>query len=216
MTCFSPVPASLAEHTNLKTGKRSLSFGNGLKDFSSVNAGFVLVPCGKCNGCNKDYSRQWSQRIYAESKMHDHNSMVTLTYDDDHLPDNSSLFPRDVTLFFKRLRKRGLKFSYYYCGEYGDTTFRPHYHIAFFGQDFSLGADYSHESKTGHALYTHPLINSEWGKGNCIINDLNSSTAAYIAAYVNKKLRGNHTGLASSDFDLIESVLKDGKRPNRS
>ena len=37
--------------------------------------------------------------------------------------------------FFKRLRKSGLIFSYFVCGEYGDKFARPHYHIIFYTKD---------------------------------------------------------------------------------
>lgn len=39
---------------------------------------------------------------------------------------------RDVQLFFKRLRKNGLKFRYFGVAEYGGKRARPHYHIIFF------------------------------------------------------------------------------------
>ena len=215
MACFRPVPSNYAEELNPETGKRSLNFGSGgIPDFTSVNAGMVLTPCGRCAGCNRDYSRQWAQRITAEAQMHDSNCMVTFTYDDDHLPDNASLVPDHMTKLFKDLRNKGFKFSYYYCGEYGESTFRPHYHVAFFGVDFS--ETFVRTSGSGFPLYSSSLLDAVWARGFTITNELNSSTAAYIANYVNKKLRGEFRGLAAADFDLIDSVLADAKRPNRS
>ena len=67
--------------------------------------------------------------------MHPHNAYITLTYNDDHLPANGSLQPRDLQLFWKRLRKaRTPGIRYYACGEYGDQTARPHYHAIIFGK----------------------------------------------------------------------------------
>ena len=45
-----------------------------------------------------------------------------------------TLSRRDVQLFIKRLRSKDskLKFKYYVKGEYGDTFFRPHYHVLLF------------------------------------------------------------------------------------
>lgn len=56
---------------------------------------------------------------------------VTLTYDDDHTDGN--VWKRDCQLFFKRFRKIYTgKFKYFLCSEYGETTFRPHYHLHLF------------------------------------------------------------------------------------
>ena len=41
----------------------------------------VKVGCGKCSGCRLEHSRQWAVRIMHESKMHDTNCFLTLTYD---------------------------------------------------------------------------------------------------------------------------------------
>lgn len=40
-----------------------------------------------------------------EAQLHEHNSFITLTYDDQHLPENNSLDYRDFRLFMRRLRK---------------------------------------------------------------------------------------------------------------
>lgn len=45
-----------------------------------------LIPCGKCIGCRLEYSRQWANRGFLESKLHEENYFITLTYDDEHLP----------------------------------------------------------------------------------------------------------------------------------
>lgn len=40
-----------------------------------------------------------------EARLHTHNCFLTLTYDDDHLPDSFSLNHRDFQLFIKKLRE---------------------------------------------------------------------------------------------------------------
>ena len=91
--------------------------------------------CGRCIGCKIERSRQWSIRIMHESMLWDMNSFTTLTYNDEHLPDE--LKKKHVQAFFKSLRKtlerkgRG-KIRYYAVGEYGDRTKRPHYHLCIF------------------------------------------------------------------------------------
>lgn len=108
-----------------------------------------------------------------ESLTHEKNCFVTLTYDDDHLPDGGSLQPKDTQLFLKRLRKStGQYLRYFLCGEYGDRTFRPHYHLALFGLDIS-----DLES-----------IKNVWHHGHVVVGDLNPQSAGYIAGYVTKKM----------------------------
>lgn len=78
---------------------------------------------------------QWALRAAHEAKMYRHNTFLTLTYDDDTLPTNGSLRPKDLTDFWKRLRKSltlATKIKYLACGEYGATTQRAHYHALIF------------------------------------------------------------------------------------
>ena len=64
----------------------------------------IEVPCGHCVACRIARSREWAVRLLHESEFWDDFCFVTLTYDDEHLV-SPSLVPRDLTLFFKRLRK---------------------------------------------------------------------------------------------------------------
>lgn len=50
--------------------------------------GCMVVPCGQCIGCRIDYSRQWADRCLLESKEHEHNQFITLTYDDEHIKES--------------------------------------------------------------------------------------------------------------------------------
>lgn len=84
----------------------------------------ITLPCGQCIGCRLEKSRQWAVRCMHEARMHKRNTFLTLTYDDDHLPDRywtgaryttgrnagnkiyaGNLRYPDVQKFFKRLRK---------------------------------------------------------------------------------------------------------------
>lgn len=154
------------------------------------NTLFMDVPCGKCHGCRMDYSRDWAVRCYHESKSHTHNSFITLTYDDDHLYSKANPYSLDFTdfqKFIKRLRKNtGAKFKYFHCGEYGDTTNRPHYHALLFGYDFPDKK--LHCTRDGMPVWTSEQLNDEWGLGT--INEIGSVTwksAAYVARYILKK-----------------------------
>lgn len=96
------------------------------------------VRCGRCPNCLRYRAAQWSFRLMQEDKVAKHSAFITLTYDGDHVPITPngfmSLRPRDLTLFWKRLRKlSGEKLRYYACGEYGGRYRRPHYHAVLFG-----------------------------------------------------------------------------------
>lgn len=167
------------------------------------------VKCGRCEGCRREYGREWSVRIMHEAQMHESNTFITLTYDDDHYPENGSLVPRDWELFNKRLRKKFSPrlYKFYMCGEYGDKRHRPHYHAALLGIEFSdlIPAG---TSKLGFPLYESPTLSAVWGKGRCIVNELTFQSAAYIALYMLKKQKGDTRGIASVDVAFFESISR--------
>lgn len=121
-----------------------------------------------------------------EAAQYESNSFATLTFGDDNLPQDNSVSPRDVQTFIKRLRKRtngGLR--YFACGEYGEVTGRPHYHLALFGY-----AGCSHgTTRTQRAICCDQCttLSKAWGKGLVQLGTLEEASAAYIAGYVSKK-----------------------------
>lgn len=123
--------------------------------------------------------------------MHKENCFITLTYNDEKLPEYGGLRKDDLQRFFKRLRHHVGTFRYYACGEYGDNTQRAHYHACVFGVDFQ---DKTPFRKIGdHTLYTSKTLDEIWGNGNTSIGNLTFETAAYTARYVTKKLsKGQH------------------------
>lgn len=145
-----------------------------------------------------------------EAKQHEQNCVVTLTYDNDHLPANKSIVPEHAVEFMKRLRdneryrrqkendctvRRPIKT--YGCAEYGEKYGRPHYHIILFGYDFSdkktirLALPKSKNEEAGKGgYYTSDILDHTWGMGQCQLMDLTFDSAAYVARYVMKKLTG--------------------------
>lgn len=183
------------------------------------------IPCGKCIGCRLDYSRSWADRCTMEALDHppDSSWFVTLTYDDDHLPPAGSagihtLEPTDMTLFIKRLRERWSRvystdnIRYYYAGEYGSTTFRPHYHILLFGLWFSDLSFYK-SNFDGDALYSSSELDSLWSKGFCTIAPFSWSTAAYTARYVVKKVKGKGSASLYESAGIIPEFVRMSRRP---
>jgi hypothetical protein len=120
-----------------------------------------------------------------EASQHADNAFVTLTYSDEHLPEDGSVSVREWQLFAKRLRKRH-SFRFFMCGEYGALKFRPHYHALLFGVRF---ADAVKVETRGdyHVLWSEELERT-WGKGLTEIGQVSFESAAYVARYSLKKL----------------------------
>ena len=147
MTCFHPLQAY--KLGNKPNGKASIVF----KYPIGVDLVEELkVPCGRCIGCRLERSRQWAIRCLHESKSHEDNCFITLTYDDEHLPRDRSLDVKVFQDFIKRMRKKVGKFRYFHCGEYGEKEFRPHFHACIFGYDFP-DKKFLKRTKTGSNLY---------------------------------------------------------------
>lgn len=166
----------------------------------------LSLACGQCVECRLDRSRQWAIRIMHESQVHDASCFVTLTYDDDRLPDRGSLRYRDFQLFMKRLRKKlGIPVRFYMCGEYGELTSRPHFHACLFGCHFGDRRVFK-QSGSGFTLYTSELLSSLWTDGFASVAELSFESAAYVARYVMKKVTGDLSDdhYRRTDFDTGE------------
>lgn len=160
---------------------------------------FVTIPCGRCIGCRLQYAKQWADRAVLELPYHDSNLFITLTYDDDHLPYSESedglehwnLRKKDLQDFWKRLRNycEPEKIKYLACGEYGDTTFRPHYHSIVFGLKLP-DLKYHSRNYDGDLLYTSETLANIWKNGFVLVGEANHQTINYVARYVTKKMYG--------------------------
>lgn len=117
-----------------------------------------------------------------------------MTYDDNNLPKSGTLRKRDVQLFLKKLRKAGFKVRYFAVGEYGDQTWRPHYHLAIFGfpmcDDPPLAFQKRHKACS---CLPCRAVQAAWGLGFTDLRLLERESAQYIAGYVTKKLTQKKT-----------------------
>lgn len=157
---------------------------------------FTQVPCGKCIGCRLDYASNWADRLCLEALDYpsDRRWFITLTYDDSHLPPLGkcgihTLFPRDVTLFLKRLRSAypSEDIRYFYSGEYGESdNKRPHYHLILFGHSFD-DLKYYKANPQGDPLFTSDKLTALWRCGHAVVGEFTWNTAAYTARYVLKR-----------------------------
>lgn len=136
--------------------------------------GPLALPCTTCDICRIRRKKLWAIRIMLESYVHGDSSFVTLTYDDEHLPPDGSLVPDDAQSWLKRLRLaiEPRKVRYFLSGEYGDESWRPHYHATVFGL----------------SLMDEGTVRDTWKQGHVMLGTLTPHSASYVAGYVTKKM----------------------------
>lgn len=185
MPCYHPINAWRTERNTIT-----------LRIEKGIPSTHLELPCRKCIGCRLDIARQWAIRCVHESSMHKENCFITLTYNQQNLPQGGTLVKKDVQLFMKRLRDLlhradvKSKIKYYAVGEYGSKGDRPHYHILLFG--FNFPDRYLLYQDHTTTLHTSQVLQSLWPAGFVTIGDLNFNTACYCARYVQKKYVGDN------------------------
>lgn len=134
-----------------------------------------------------------------ESLMYGQNAFATLTYSEDRLRFASTglatLWPKDLQNWLKRLRAEiaPVRIRFYAVGEYGDETWRPHYHAALFGlpscrrgvTGFGRIGESAHWSRCCDMCR---LVGETWQHGNVFLGNLELHSAQYVAGYVTKKM----------------------------
>lgn len=178
MPCYSPLTA--------------YQCGNGEIIFSEHKSNDVRrtlqLACGQCIGCKLERSRRWAVRGTHEASLHEENSFITLTYNDEHLPKGGTLVVKHTQDFIKRARHHIGPFRYYLCGEYGETTGRPHYHAIIFGKDW---VDKKQHSKTDNGpIYTSERLEQIWGMGQCLTAAVTFDSIAYVTRYCTQVRNG--------------------------
>lgn len=154
--------------------------------------GVAEFGCGQCMPCRINKRRMWTARMVLEAAAHPAAFFCTMTFDKDGIERRFSagyeckvcqtrhtardVCVRDAQLFLKRLRLEE-RVRYYVCGEYGDTSGRPHYHAMLFGQ----------------AGVSTAAVRA-WPYGGVHVGWCTPESAAYISGYVAKGLtrRGDH------------------------
>lgn len=138
-----------------------------------------------------------------ESAQYEDNAFISLSYSDEHLPraapaDVASLSPVHMQLFLKRLRSRYLEWQqarhvndiqrlrFFAVGEYGDETFRPHYHVAVFNFPTCRRSGTNHRARV--CCEVCQLVGEAWGLGAVHLGTLEINSAQYVAGYVTKKM----------------------------
>ena len=170
--------------------KHSVSYSNCDSIYAVDTTGEIIpcwipVPCGKCVICKDKSARHMMFRCECEaSESSSETLFLTLTYDNDHLPDKG-VFVRDVQLFLKRVRisldRLGIEHNLrYYCvAEYGSNTHRAHYHLQLYNFP-----------RYHVSLRTLPQVNDFlsdcWQKGFTYLLPAEKGCTAYITKYMRK------------------------------
>lgn len=89
----------------------------------------VEVPCGKCSLCLSRRRSEWAFRCMVETQQADSAYFITLTYNEDNVPEICD--KKEIQKFFKRFRKRlgSSNIRYLLVPDYGGKFGRPHYHF---------------------------------------------------------------------------------------
>lgn len=192
--CYIPIRGSISPFSGL---------------FELSPEGNLEVPCGKCEACLKERSREWAVRCQHEMSLHKDNSFITLTYDNNNLKNTQEDFTSDIQKFWKRLRKNTQKkIRYIYSVEYGTKTLRPHFHALIFGHDFK-NQKLIKKTKKGYPIYTSPELEKLWKLGHHSIGSATVQSAYYIASYALKK----HSAVNPETGEIVSDYMRCSKRP---
>lgn len=181
--------------TRQVTAFRNPSGGRPIFGWSGVKEGLqeLKLPCGRCPECLKDYYTSWATRGAKELLQWETSLFITLTYNDENLPEQGSLKIDDVQKFIKRVKKyfRSTKenpIRQIYCGEYGskDKTQRPHYHVILFNCDFS-DKEKHRISDQGHQIFISQTLDRLWSHGFAEFGIAQPGSVAYLFKYILKK-----------------------------
>lgn len=162
---------------------------------------YLTVPCCRCVNCLSLRQNTWAWRIEQDAfdvmKKDGCVYFITITYDDNHLiygiDDVPTLYKKDLQDFHKRLRRSGLSFRYFDCGEYGDKFSRPHYHGIYFFEKWMTKEK------------VHDLFFDKWRKCEEFelhVDSFSLASAKYVAKYSMKRFGVNYQGV-EPPFSLV-------------
>lgn len=148
-----------------------------------------IFPCGKCPECLKRRANGWAFRLRKEKEVSTTSCFLTLTYDNDNLPQSFNGFPtlhrKHFPAFMKRLRfaisevlpkEQRPKIKYYTADEYGHRTLRPHYHAIMFN--------------VPKAILEKPyLFQQYWKHGHVDVGTVTTDSIHYVCGYLMKPFR---------------------------
>lgn len=190
---------------NEKTGKYPLTFNP--KNAHPWKQP-VVKSCGKCESCRRQHVTRIATACEQHMRLESASCYLTLTYDEEHLPENGTLVKKHVDRFIDALRKwiavnkddpkwnkayfgnhQG-KFKRVVSGEYGSKTDRPHYHLFIMGFDFPDKEPLPFK-KDGKQLFRSKILQHYWPYGTVDYKNADPGAAKYVIKYAMKeKLHG--------------------------
>lgn len=186
MKCVNPSSAHLAN------GKVYFS----TRGIEGVRRFSVKIACGHCWQCRRESSLDTAVRAQHESHYWTHSFFLTLTYDNLHLPKNSSLSRPHITAFVREL-KRNMDIMIFGCGEYGGKFGRPHYHLILF---------------SNHDIHSEEY-QKHWSFGHIDVGECTPASIAYVCKYSVKKVLGPAAHSYYADRGIIPEFGIFPKRP---
>lgn len=160
MPCYHPIPAWRTDSGEVILSKEPQAAKYGLR-----------LPCGNCLGCRTNRAQSWALRCQLEYQDHNAAVFATLTYDEENKP--LTLTKHHVSDYIRRIRKQlPNKLRFFASGEYGETTYRPHYHAIIYGAS-QLQA---------------PQLEEAWKWGHSKIDQATPANISYTAGYCSKKI----------------------------
>lgn len=212
MTCTNPKQSYYSKYTK-PNGKRDLIFS------LSHDAGdSVLIPCGKCDSCCLAQASEMTTRAYHEYEDKNKIGMfITLTYNPDNIPPGNSLKKEDYKNFIKKLKSdldyknakqqttiKGSDIRILGCGEYGEETSRPHYHILLFGYVFP-DLSWWRVTDKGNNIYRSETLEKLWPLGHSEVGEVSLKSIGYVCRYTLKKAGR----CCPSKTDELTGILKE-------
>lgn len=164
----------------------------------------IAVRCGHCVLCRRARAEEIGVRAILEMKSYPadvQHSFITFTVDDEHMQEvfpGVRLHHRPFQLFMKRLRRKGIVVRYLMCGEYGERTHRPHYHVILFG--WCPGDSYFDDRGCYHGSR---VLEELWPFGHVMVDPVNANRIFYVAGYT----------LKNSGDDRYEPYVRWSRRP---
>lgn len=153
-----------------------------------------------------------------EALLHPYNSFWTLTYAPENEPFNRELEPKHLQDYLKRFRRSiaPVRVRFYACGEYGEETRRPHYHIAMFNYPGCVYGRSRYRTRGGNCCENCDRVRDTWGLGLVDGGPLDPEGMQYVAGYVMKKmtadddprLEGRHPEFSRKSIGLGAGALE--------
>lgn len=169
------------------------------------------VPCGHCVECLRTRQNNWFVRFWCEDKYQKTLSpenltlFLTLTYDENNLPQSRSVAFNDFRAFIKKFRRKvSSDVRYYAVTEHGTQNGRLHFHCLLFGVPRSRLYPADLLSKVANPPLSNEIA-KYWKKGFNCTKVAGGKDFRYVSKYITKDI---DVCARDDDFDNIQCCSK--------